>query len=131
MSIAAAAPPPIASENASVWTIRIGGEYRRSCLYLALGGIAILILVLIMPLAPNQAARAQGVFVSLLSIAVPLLAWLYATTWRLRIDEWPGPCRCGGCWCRRPCRGRNATGRPATSAIVTGSEVGPYGVVSS
>src|ERR1022692_4139639 len=36
--------------------------------------------------------------------------------------------RCGGNWCWRPCRGRNATFRPATSPITMRSLGGPNGV---
>lgn len=76
-------------------TYRVAGEYRRSLIYVAIGGIVILALLALVP-RPNPQPIELGrlVVVGLVYVTLPLAAWLYLTTWRLRIDE-------SGLWRRR------------------------------
>jgi hypothetical protein len=67
----------------------------------ALGGVAVVALLLVLPRPLNAANVKPPVLpAAIIGIGLPLLAWLYASMWRLRIDHiglWR--CRLGTCSC--------------------------------
>ena len=67
-------------------TLRVKGEYRRSCLYAVLGFILVAVLGPVLPGRPWGAAARFAVF-----IVSAFVLWLYVQTWRLA-DRQHRPC---------------------------------------